>query len=63
MKGIVNDHQETARAVQGFLWEGIPNKSELRKHTPEEYHEFLVAIWKDSWNSYDSGARELGWKD
>jgi hypothetical protein len=40
-----------------------PHKSNKKEHSVSEFEAFLEGIRTDAWSSYDSGARELGWKD
>jgi hypothetical protein len=59
----VNDAQALALSIQAFEWEGKPHKSPRKIHTIEEYQEVLEEIRKQAWESYNSGAKELGWTD
>lgn len=53
--------KETAFDIQGFLWEGRPNKSPMKDHTKEEYEAFLKQLCKGLWEAYDNASEELGW--
>jgi len=61
IKDMVKGHEEIARDIQQFMWEGKPFKSEKRKHTVEELEDFIESIRRQSWSNYDSGSKYLGW--
>lgn len=63
VREAIENNERLARSIQSFIWEGKPHKSNKKEHTVAEFEAFLEGIRKDAWASYDSGARELGWKD
>lgn len=63
IRDAIENNERLARSIQEFMWEGRPHKSVKKEHTVAEFEAFLEAIRKTAWSSYDSGARELGWKD
>lgn len=56
-------HEQTARRIQTFIWEGRPNKSPRKQHSEQEYHDFLESLRNTSWNNYDEAAVELRWRE
>lgn len=62
-RDMVEGYENIARRIQGFLWEGKPNKSARIERSTKELEEFLEDIRKECWNNYDSGAYDMGWKD
>lgn len=63
VRDAIENNERLARSIQHFMWEGKPHKSKKKEHTIEEFEKFLEGIRETAWSSYDSGARELGWKD
>lgn len=63
VREAIENNERLARSIQHFMWEGKPHKSAKKEHTIDEFESFLEGIRKEAWSSYDSGARELGWKD
>lgn len=61
-RDMVEGHEEVARSIQAFMWEGKPHKSQKIERTVEEYEAFLEGIREESWQRYNSGAYDLGWK-
>ncbi|MDE1407041.1 hypothetical protein [Bacillus licheniformis] len=59
---MIEDHERMARRIQNFIWEGKPFKSKKIEHTVEEFEDFLEGLRKDCWDSYDTGACEMGWR-
>lgn len=60
-RDMVEYHEQMARQIQQFMWEGKPFKSPKKSHTIEEFEEFLDGLRTDSWDHYNQGARSLGW--
>lgn len=61
VREAIENNASLARKIQYFMWEGKPHKSAKKEHTPEEFEAFLEGIQKEAWESYNRGARELGW--
>jgi hypothetical protein len=62
-RDMIEDHERTARAIQDFMWEGKPFKSQKKEHTVKELEDFLEDLRQSAWDSYDSGAHHMGWND
>jgi hypothetical protein len=62
-RDMIEDHERTARAIQDFMWEGNPFKSQKKEHTVKELEDFLEDLRQSAWDSYDSGAYHMGWRD
>jgi hypothetical protein len=62
-RDMIDDHERYARRIQDFMWEDRPFKSKKREHTTEEYDKFLEGLRTDLWDSYNSGAEYMGWKE
>lgn len=61
VREAIENNASLARRIQHFMWEGKPHKSAKKEHTVEEFEAFLESIQIDAWESYNRGARELGW--
>ncbi|AMW62180.1 hypothetical protein PHRODO_139 [Bacillus phage Phrodo] len=61
-RDMVEAHEDYARQIQSFMWEGKPHKSKKIERTKEELEEFLENLRKDAWDNYDTGAYSLGWR-
>jgi hypothetical protein len=62
-RDAIEDHERLARSIQEFLWEGKPHKSVKLERTKEELEDFLESLRLDAWESYQDGARNLGWTE
>lgn len=58
----IENNEYIARSIQSFMWEGKPHNSKKKKHTIEEFENFLEGIRETAWDGYNNGADELGWK-
>lgn len=63
IREAVEAHQDIAQRIQAFMWTGRPHKSEPIPRTAKELEDFLEEIRKESWSSYNDGARGLGWTE
>lgn len=58
-RSLLYGYENTARAIQDFLYEGRPGRSKNKTHTAEEYREFLVRLLDRNWKNYNDGLKKL----
>jgi len=61
-RDMIEGHEETAKAIQEFLWEGKPHESKRIPRTEKELVDFMEGIREDSWRLYAEGAKSKGWE-
>ena len=58
---IIEKHQETAQTICDFLYIDGKGRNGFQTHTEEEYQTFLKKLAKESFDTFNAAAKQMGW--